>query len=52
MSVKLNEDKEIVKVIKEGLKQKGGYCPCRMEKKKSTSVYARSSGSKLPTLTL
>lgn len=32
MSVRLNEDTEIVKTIKEGLKQKGGYCPCRMEK--------------------
>lgn len=30
--VRLNEDKEIVKTIKEGLKEKGGYCPCRLEK--------------------
>lgn len=33
MAVRLNEDAEIVKVIREGLKKKGGYCPCRMEKK-------------------
>ncbi len=33
MAVKLNEDKEMVKIIKEGLKKKGGYCPCRMEVK-------------------
>ena len=32
MSVRLNEDKETVKLIKEGLKAKGGYCPCRLEK--------------------
>ena len=32
MAVRLNEDKEIVKMIKEGLKAKGGYCPCRLEK--------------------
>ena len=32
MKIRLNEDKEIVATIKEGLKQKGGYCPCRMEK--------------------
>lgn len=32
MAVKLNEDKEVVKAIKEGLKIKGGYCPCRIEK--------------------
>ena len=32
MSVRLNEDKETVRIIKEGLKMKGGYCPCRVEK--------------------
>ena len=30
--IRLNEDKEIVKQIKEGLKMRGGYCPCRIEK--------------------
>ncbi len=30
--IRLNEDKEIVKQIKEGLKMRGGYCPCRLEK--------------------
>ncbi|MBE6591246.1 MAG: ferredoxin thioredoxin reductase catalytic beta chain [Ruminococcaceae bacterium] len=30
MAVKLNPDKEVVARIKEGLKQKGGYCPCRV----------------------
>ena len=29
MSIKLNPDKEIVKIIKEGLLRSGGYCPCR-----------------------
>ena len=28
----LNENPEIVKTVKEGLKAKGGYCPCRMGK--------------------
>ena len=32
MSVRLNEDKETVKAIKQGLEKKGGYCPCRLEK--------------------
>jgi ferredoxin-thioredoxin reductase catalytic subunit len=32
MKIKLNPDKEVVKAIKEGLKKKGGYCPCRLEK--------------------
>ena len=31
MAVKLNENKEIVAAIREGLKLKGGYCPCRLE---------------------
>ena len=28
MKVKLNPDTETVKLIKEGLKRSGGYCPC------------------------
>ena len=32
MAIRLNEDAEVVKMIKEGLKAKGGYCPCRLEK--------------------
>lgn len=32
MPVRLNEDKETVAMIKKGLKEKGGYCPCRLEK--------------------
>ena len=31
MSVILNENKEIVETIKKGLKEKNGYCPCRLE---------------------
>lgn len=31
MSVRLNENKEIVTIVKEGLKKTGGYCPCRRE---------------------
>lgn len=32
MVVRLNEDKEIVKMIREGLEKTGGYCPCRLER--------------------
>jgi ferredoxin-thioredoxin reductase catalytic subunit len=32
MKITLNPDKEIVKMIKEGLKKNSGYCPCRLEK--------------------
>lgn len=29
--VRYNEDAEVVARIKEGLKKKNGYCPCRLE---------------------
>ena len=29
MAVRLNENKEVVALIKQGLKEKDGYCPCR-----------------------
>lgn len=32
MSVRLNEDKKLVEMLKEGLRRKDGYCPCRLEK--------------------
>ncbi len=34
MAVRLNENKELVAKIKEGLKMKDGYCPCRLQKLK------------------
>ena len=30
MKVRLNEDKDVVAKIREGLKRTGGYCPCRL----------------------
>ena len=30
MKVTLNPDEKIVESIKEGLKRKGGYCPCKI----------------------
>lgn len=32
MSVRLNEDEKVVAMVKEGLRKKDGYCPCRLEK--------------------
>lgn len=29
--VVLNPDENMVKMIKEGLERKGGYCPCKLE---------------------
>lgn len=36
MAVRLNEDKEVVAVVREGLKRTGGYCPCRLERTEDT----------------
>ena len=33
MKIRLNEDKKIVETVVEGLKAKGGYCPCWVGKK-------------------
>ena len=32
MAVRVNENKEIVADIREGLKRTGGYCPCRLQR--------------------
>ena len=32
MKIRLNENAELVQTVKEGLKARGGYCPCRLEK--------------------
>ena len=34
MAIRLNEDKEVVKKIRDGLIAKGGYCPCRIPRTK------------------
>lgn len=41
MAIKLNENKEVVKTIQEGLNKNGGYCPCRMEKTKDTKCMCK-----------
>ena len=30
MAVRFNEEQDMVKKIQEGLKRKGGYCPCKL----------------------
>ena len=41
MSIRLNEDREPVELIREGLRQKGGYCPCRFERTEDTKCICR-----------
>ncbi len=39
--IRLNPDEGIVKTIREGLKAKGGYCPCRLEKNEDTKCMCK-----------
>ena len=39
--IRLNENKEIVAKIKEGLEKKGGYCPCRLERSEDTKCICK-----------
>ncbi len=32
MKVSLNQNEEVVKTVKEGLKRTGGYCPCKLQR--------------------
>lgn len=41
MKIKLNENKEIVKAVKDELKQTGGYCPCKLEKSADTKCMCK-----------
>ncbi len=39
--VRLNEDKEIVSIIKQQLKDRDGYCPCRREIKEDNKCICK-----------
>ena len=39
--IRLNTDETLVATVKEGLKMRGGYCPCRMEKSEDTKCICR-----------
>ena len=41
MAIKLNPDPEVVKTVKEGLKARGGYCPCIREKSEDTKCMCK-----------
>lgn len=41
MSVILNPDENVVKMIQEGLKQKDGYCPCRRDRTPDTKCMCK-----------
>lgn len=39
--IKLNENKELVKEIKQKLKENNGYCPCSLFKTKDTKCMCK-----------
>lgn len=39
--ITLNPDAEVVKMVKEGLAAKDGYCPCRLEKTEDNKCICR-----------
>jgi ferredoxin-thioredoxin reductase catalytic subunit len=41
MKIRLNQDEEIVRTVREGLAARGGYCPCRVEKSEDTKCMCR-----------
>ena len=41
MAVRLNEDAEMVRIVREGLKRSGGYCPCRREQTEDNKCICR-----------
>ncbi len=41
MKVRFNSDKDMVAKIQEGLKRKGGYCPCVLEKSEDTKCMCK-----------
>ena len=39
MAIRLNEDIKIVARVKDGLKMKDGYCPCRLQKTEENKFF-------------
>ncbi len=39
--IKLNKDKELVKSIREKLKESNGFCPCRLVKNEDTKCMCK-----------
>ena len=41
MAVRLNDDKDLVAAVKEGLRRTGGFCPCKLELNEDTRCICR-----------
>ncbi len=47
MKIKLNENKEVVETVKEGLKRTGGYCPCLIARNEDTKCMCKDFRDKI-----
>ncbi len=41
MKIRVSENEEVVKTIREGLKKTGGYCPCLIERTEDTKCLCK-----------
>jgi hypothetical protein len=41
MRVRLNEDRETVALVQEGLRRTGGYCPCVLQRTEETKCMCK-----------
>lgn len=41
MKIRFNENKELVQMIKDGLKESGGYCPCKRNRTEETKCICK-----------
>ena len=39
--IRLNENRELVEMIRQGLKENGGYCPCRRSRSEDTKCICK-----------
>ncbi len=44
---RLNDNAEVVKTVRDGLKAKGGYCPCRLEISEDTKCICKEFRAQL-----
>ena len=47
MKIRLNENADVVKVVKEGLKKTGGYSPCMREQNDDTKCMCKDFREKV-----
>lgn len=42
LTIRVNSDEELVKMIRDGLKAKDGYCPCMIEMNEDTKCMCKA----------